>query len=666
MQTANPGGIELPGEDDLYLVLSNDNKVVDVSAACRQLLPAHIKLDNEHLEKVIPLLNLVRNTPGWKPTQNQIRSLTDQRKLLMIQQETIKSPATKLNTYHVDTILESINIGVIQLSENYYCNFSNRAFTKMTGLTAQELTGKNWLNAIHEQDTPQLSEALQEFERTKNGMSLDIRAKKPLGDVRWLRLTLNAVYAEDGTDLLLLQAEDITDAKTIEKTRWNQQYIDPLTQLYNRQGIEKQLSQQLSLAAKTGKSLFVYTLDLDCFKRVNDEFGHDTGDKLLIGVGAYLKNHLPHNCVIGRSGGDVFNVIFVNQPDTRSAATYGHKIVNVVNTYYQIGNKAINISCSVGGIYEQPANSEWQNNNDTNNNDKSTSEQQNYTYWANRLLKQSDKALQKAKQRGRNQFRLLDKESTTDNSLQYTILNDIPWSLRKSHFFMVYQPIVDSQSQQPKLLEALIRWQHPKLGMISPGQFIPLAESAGAMIPLGDWLLERVFKEFSNFCSRIETSLSISVNLSSYQLDDDYFFTKLTRLEERYSIPPEMVVFEITETVLIHDTDKIAACLKELSRRGYRLALDDFGTGYSSLSYLHRFNFDLLKIDKSFVQNMVSSKPAKLLVSNIVSLAHGLDLPVIAEGVESTAELGLLTEKCEFLQGFYFAKPGPIDTFVFE
>lgn len=647
---------ELPSDQDLYLVLSNDNKVLEISVACQRLLPSHLMLKNEPLEKVLPLINLSRHTPGWVPEKSNFKAINDQSTLLFIEPSESDNAAVPIDKKSV-AIFEALNIGIMQLSSDYRCIYSNQAIAKITGLTAHELAGTNWLNMVHEQDLPLLQEAFQDFEMyPKQVICIELRIKKPLGEVRWLRVSLNNIAFENDFRVPLLQAEDITETKLIEKNRWDQQYIDHLTHLYNRQGIEKLLAHELRIAAKTGKYLFVYTLDLDCFKRVNDEFGHDAGDKLLLGVSANLKNHLPQDCIIGRVGGDVFSVVFVNQTNQNTAEALGHRIVKLVNTYYKVFGKAINISCSVGGVYEQPA--KYAAYSDSNENT-------NFSYFSNRVLKQSDKALQKAKQRGRNQFRLLDKEIDSDTSLSYTILNDIPWSLRKSHFYMVYQPIVDSGTGQTVLMEALIRWRHPKLGLISPGQFIPLAESSGAMIPLGDWLLEQVFKEFGGLSAQQCANLSVSVNLSSYQLDDDDFFRKLERLEQRYELSPESVVFEITETVLVHDTEKTAACLKELSRKGYRLALDDFGTGYSSLSYLHQFDFDLLKIDKSFVQDMINSKAALLLVNNIVSLAHSLELPVIAEGVENREELDLLAGKCELLQGFYFAKPSPLASFGF-
>lgn len=430
---------------------------------------------------------------------------------------------------------------------------------------------------------------------------------------------------------------DITAQKSAEATIKHQALHDALTGLPNRTFFNQRLSEELTLARQTQNPLGVMFIDLDHFKMVNDTLGHDVGDHLLQEAVQRLTECLRSQDLIARWGGDEFTVLLPELNTREDATDIARRILNNLKPAFDLQGNFIHVTSSIGiAVYPE---------------DGQDSET---------LLKNADAALYRAKERGRNDYQHY---TITINSHAYELLhleNSLHTALEKEEFVLHYQPQINTTTGQITHMEVLLRWFHPTLGFVSPKVFIPLAEQNGLIIPLGEWVIQKACEQNQIWQKMGLPPIGVAVNLSARQLRCRQLLNSVERILQETGLDSRFLELEVTETAAMQDIDLSRSLLANLSEMGISIAMDDFGTGYSSLSYLKQFPLDTIKIDQSFVRDLPTNPHDTAIVNAIVALGKGLNLKVVAEGVETEELRDLLeTLSCEHMQGYFFSKPLP-------
>ena len=430
---------------------------------------------------------------------------------------------------------------------------------------------------------------------------------------------------------------DLRDRKQAE------QYIrylarhDALTGLPNRASFTGRLDRALTSARRHANMLAVICLDLDRFKEVNDLFGHAVGDELLARVGALLGECITGDQVAARLGGDEFAILLPDIDSPLQAGQVAARIIEALENTIRETQGGAAAAASIG-IAVFP-----------DNGSDST-----------QLMNNADTALYRAKSDARGTYRFFENAMGVEVHDRRRLEHDLRYAIGRGELELHYQPQTSLESGAVIGFEALLRWHHPERGAVSPSVFISLAEESGLILRIGEWVLDTACRE----AARWRNPLTIAVNVSTAQLHSRNFAELLKTLLEESGLPPERLELEITETALVKDMARTLATLEEIKTLGVRIAMDDFGTGYSSLSNLRAFAFDKIKIDQSFIHAVDSSEQSATIVRAVLGLGRGLNLPVLAEGVERPEELAFLkNEVCAEGQGYYFGRPGPIDTF---
>lgn len=411
---------------------------------------------------------------------------------------------------------------------------------------------------------------------------------------------------------------------------------DPLTGLANRTLLRRRVEETAHSSNRTGKKFALLLLDLDHFKDVNDTLGHPAGDELLVEVAQRLSARCRCTDTVARLGGDEF-VILANHMDAAAdSSVLAEKLIESLTPPVRIGQQDIHVTTSVGiAIYPDDGGD------------------------LDVLLKNADMALYRAKSTGRGKAHLFDNRLAIEIKTRKSIETEMRKALEQDGFDLHYQPQINCGNNEVVGVEALLRWKHPDLGPMGPDVFIPIAESTGLIGALGEWVLEKACAQIVEWQTQEFGPLRIAVNLSGVQFRND--LVKIVRdITERYGVDPDLLELELTESVLMDHVEAALDTLQGLNDLGAKIAVDDFGTGYSSLSYLRRFPVDRLKIDRSFVRDIHNNHDDEAIVRAIVALAHSLNLGVIAEGVETRAQLTLLKKMgCCHAQGYLFSRPLP-------
>jgi diguanylate cyclase (GGDEF)-like protein/PAS domain S-box-containing protein len=435
---------------------------------------------------------------------------------------------------------------------------------------------------------------------------------------------------------------DITERKSSEALIRQQALFDPLTGLPNRRMLRDRLEQEIKKSRRDGHPLAILFLDLDHFKEVNDTLGHDRGDLLLIEAAQRIQACLRASDTVARMGGDEFTVILTELSDTDSLEPLLHKLLEALGAVFQLGDEQVFVSGSIGvTLYPLDA---------TEIED---------------LFKNADQALYVAKGAGRNRFSFFTPALQEAAQTRVRLTTDLRTGLTDNQFRVVYQPIVELANGSIHKAEALIRWQHPVRGLVSPASFIPLAEASGLIVDIGEWVFQQAAQQVCTWRTLISPEFQISINKSPVQFHHDgserpSWSQQLNRL----GLPGRSIVVEITEGLLLDTTAGVAEQLLDLDDAGIQVSLDDFGTGYSSLSYLQKFEIDFIKIDQSFVRHLIPESTDLALCKAIIAMAHALGIKVIAEGVETELQRDLLRQAgCDYGQGYFFAKPMPAADF---
>ncbi|HRK24416.1 MAG TPA: EAL domain-containing protein [Beijerinckiaceae bacterium] len=407
---------------------------------------------------------------------------------------------------------------------------------------------------------------------------------------------------------------------------------DPLSGLPNRSLFHRALNTELARVNRDGGGLAVMYLDLDKFKEVNDQFGHEIGDKLIIQVAGRLGQLVRGADTVARFGGDEFAIIQVGVRTIDDVETLARRVLDELRRPFRIDDFEVNIGCSIG-VSVAP-----ENGNDSV-----------------QLMRYADIALYRAKNEGRNRYSFFEHQMNETMRLKKIIEDDLRAAIDNERLVLHYQPIVTADGSQIIGLEALVRWNHPESGLIPPNEFISIAEERGLISALGEWVLRRACLDTKHW-----PGVSVSVNVSPVQFRQRDFVATVARILAETGFDPHRLELELTEGVVVEDADQAEAAIMDLRAMGVRIALDDFGVGYSSLIYLRRFAFDRIKIDKSFLESMEGTGESAILIHSIVHLGRALGLEVTAEGVETEEQQRFLQAVgCHHLQGYYFARPCP-------
>lgn len=413
---------------------------------------------------------------------------------------------------------------------------------------------------------------------------------------------------------------------------------DDLTGLPNRAILNQTITQSLAKSKRFKKQLAVLFIDLDRFKLINDTLGHGAGDFVLKTIAERFKQCIRESDTLARLGGDEFVILIEELSDPKYVAGVAQKLVGAAQQPFLIQGQECHVTASIG-ISTYP--------NDGKD--------------AGALLKNADIAMYRAKEQGKNNFQYYSEQMNMHSLQRLALESSLRHALDRNEFQVHYQPIIETNSQRIVGVEALVRWQHPDMGMVGPMQFIPIAEETGLITDIGRWVLETACKQ-GNAWREMGHLLNISVNLSPRQLSEPDLIAEFQNAFVKTGFPPTQIILEITESLMLNNPDETVVVLQELKDLGIRIAIDDFGTGYSSLAYLRRFPIDTLKIDRSFLQDIPGDADSSALTAAVVGLGHSMHLNVIAEGVETSEQRDFLIEhKCQMMQGFWFSRPKPAD-----
>ncbi|GEM_PF-966874 len=524
----------------------------------------------------------------------------------------------------------------------------NRVFTELTGYSAEEAIGKNLNMLKSDRQDAGFYSRMQEILHRDNYWQGEIWNCRMNGEIYPEWLTITAVVGKDGKITNYICAFfDITERKQAEEKIHNLAFYDPLCQLPNRRLLFDRLQQAVATSARNQTCAGLLFIDLDNFKILNDTRGHDIGDLLLIEVAQRLRTCIRESDTLARLGGDEFVVLLEQLSENRTHAAVqarevGEKVLKAINQPYWLKDIEHYSSASIGiSLFA------------------------NYRQNLDDLLKQADTAMYAAKKSGRNTLRFFDPAMQEALEMRSQIEAGMRKALPKQEFRLYYQVQVDS-NQRPIGAEALIRWEHPEQGLISPAKFIPVAEDIGLILHLGLWVLRTACAQLKEWESNpLTQELSLAVNVSAKQFRQPGFVKQVSETIEQTLINPSRLKLELTESTVLENVADTIFKMHALKLIGVRFSMDDFGTGYSSLAYLTQLPLDQLKIDQSFVRNIGTKSADAVIIQTIIGMAHNLGIEVIAEGVENHAQRDFLWGAgCRFYQGYLFGRPVPVEKFT--
>lgn len=514
--------------------------------------------------------------------------------------------------------------------------YVNPAFERITGYRADEAIGRN-CRFLQGSDRNQADlEKLRALIRDGEEGRVVLRNYHKSGDLFWNELYVAPVRDDQGriTHYVGVQ-NDITESKKYLLELERRATHDLLTGLANRSLLMDRIQLAAMQARRRSTKVAVLFIDLDGFKMINDGFGHGTGDQVLKLTGNRLAANIRQGDTAARLGGDEFVVVLNDQERIEDISDAVQRIIDAVLRPIPIQRQEITLTCSIG-ISVCP--------DDCDDPDE--------------LLKFADVAMYKAKEEGKNTSRFYTRGMNDAIVRKVTLTNNLRRALEREEFQLHYQPQIDLASGALVGAEALIRWQHPQYGLISPAQFIPLAEQSGQIVQVGEWVLRTACRQAVDFATSGLAPLVMSVNLSARQLRDDSLIQLIRSALLESGLPPASLELEITESMVMSDVEKSAEILGRIKKLGVRIAMDDFGTGYSSLSYLKRLPIDRLKIDQSFIHEVTMDSSDAALTRAIIALAHNLGIPVVAEGVETREQRDFLVQAgCDEAQGYFYGRP---------
>ena len=541
-------------------------------------------------------------------------------------------------------IFEDAVVGIFQITPEGRPLSVNRALAEMHGYDSPEQLLAEVSNVVRQLfvDPNRMHELRQMLEEKGAVRGAEIEVYRRDSTKKWVLMSLRAVI-HGNTVLNEGIVEDISDRKAAEEQVQLLAYYDALTGLPNRTLLRDRLSQALASARRRKDKVALLFLDLDRFKDINDSMGHSAGDLLLKEVAARLKRWAREQDTVARLAGDEFLIVLTDLKDIPDAAVAAERFMDAMTPQFIVQGQPLNVSCSLGiSIFpEHGADGET-------------------------LINNADAAMYTAKDYGGDNFRFFTDEMNAQVVERLTLENSLRLALDRKELFLVYQPQMDIGTGKITGLEALLRWQHPELGLVPPDKFIKIAENSGLIMSIGEWVLRTACLQARKWQDEGLPAVPVAVNVSAVQFRHDGFRDLIRRVLHETGIAPGYVELELTESLLLSNADVTFSVLQALKAMGLKLAIDDFGTGYSSLSYLKHFPVSKLKIDRSFVRDVAVNLDDAAITTAIISMAKSLNLKVIAEGVETEEQMSFLRARhCDEIQGYYFSKPlSPEDVVV--
>ena len=542
------------------------------------------------------------------------------------------------------SVFENTAEGIMITDADNLIRAVNPVFCKITGYDEQEVLGKDPSILRSDQHDEHFFREMWAGLSKKGTWEGEVWNRRKDGEIYPARLSINTIRdQEKNTVRYVALLNDITQRKEYEEKIWYQANFDSLTGLPNRTLLMDRLQHDINNAHRQGKPLALMFIDLDGFKVVNDTLGHPAGDHLLQEAANRLLACLREGDTIARLGGDEFTIVLPNIESPDQAETVAENLLKQLSEPFQLADQQHHISGSIGiTLYPDDGNS------------------------SEMLLRNGDTAMYRAKDSGRNTFVFFTEEMNQHAIKRMTLERELRQALQNDELEVHYQPFIDLISNSVIGAEALVRWRHPQRGMVPPDEFIPLAEETGLIAPLGERVLHCVTGPDSLWRREGLANLRIAVNVSTRQFQERSvsFVDRLQQIIDQARVPPGLLEVEITESLLMENLEMAKSAMHRIRELGIPISLDDFGTGYSSLSYLRRFPVDLVKIDRSFIQDVMTDPEDASLVQAIIAMAHVLKLKVIAEGIETPDQLDFLRRSgCDICQGYYFSRPLPADEF---
>lgn len=514
--------------------------------------------------------------------------------------------------------------------------YSNPAFERITGYSEAEALGRNcrFLQA-DDREQAGLEEIRASLPQARE-IHLVLRNYRKDGTPFWNDLYISPVLSESGSATHFVGVlNDISEQKRYESELSFSASHDALTGLPNRALLEDRLIQGCQICQRYNRSLAVMYIDLDGFKPINDSIDHNFGDQLLIEVAQRITQQIRPGDTLARMGGDEFVVLLPDLARQADVLLVAERLITSIARPYRVQNIDLHVTASIGitlsdGNIEQPT----------------------------QLVQQAALAMHKAKQEGRNNYQWYTSDLNQRVSDSVMLRNELQKAIENQEFDLHYQPQIDGRNGRVVGLEALLRWQHPEKGFIPPARFIPVAEDTGQIIPLSLWVLDTACRDIRQLSEQGMSGPTVAVNISPMHFQRSNFVESIEAVLRKHELSAQLLELEITETVLMNNPERAIETMQQLKQLGVRIAIDDFGTGFSSLNYLKRLPVDKVKIDRSFIRDIISDRHDAAITQGIISMAHHLKLTVVAEGVETEPQFAFLKKShCDEFQGYYFAKP---------
>jgi diguanylate cyclase (GGDEF)-like protein/PAS domain S-box-containing protein len=535
---------------------------------------------------------------------------------------------------------ENAPIGIMLLDPQGHIFQANRFATELLHYPKRALDSIHVSRLVPPDERGDLKEQL---ERLVRGSETALRSERRMlsaDEVEiWTNCHIVLQNSSDGAPLYcIMQIADITEMKTSQRHMERLAFYDTLTELANRRLFNDRLQQAVEHCRRHGVRAALLYLDLDQFKRVNDTLGHESGDVLLREVAARLLACVRREDTVGRPGGDEFTILLYDIEAASDAGTVAEKILRALERPITVSGHQLVVTTSIGITVIPDDGVE-----------------------PSALTKNADLAMYRAKEKGRNNYQFFSEELNTNAVHRLRTEYELRRALERSEFELYFQPLVRLTDHAIVGVECLLRWNHPERGTVSPDEFIGIAEETGAIVEIGNWVIEEACAAGRLLADQHGAPLSIAVNISPRQFRDPNLVDAIRESLRRAHLDPGMLEVEITETMLMQDVEAAAEIVRRLHKLGIRLAIDDFGTGYSSLNYLKKFPIDTVKVDRTFVTDIPQNSDDMEITAAVIAMAHRLRMQVVAEGVETKAQLEFLTEqKCDFAQGYLFSRALPL------
>ena len=591
---------------------------------------------------------IVRDITERKHAEDELRRARDELEVRVeertheLTQEIVERHRAEDNLRLAGEVIESLAEGVAIINPDFRISSVNPAYTEISGYTLDEIIGNFPINHTA------LTRGGAMFEDMWSGVEEQGRWEgeywnmRKNGEEYAERLSVTAITNSSG-DVQQFSAivTDITKRKQDEERILYQANYDSLTGLPNRSLFLDRLSQSITSMGRAEKNLGLLFIDLDGFKLVNDTLGHDIGDLLLREMARRLGNCVRTGDTVARLGGDEFTIIMPHLEDHRNAPLVAQRVLDALTDPFLLGGHEAFVSASIGiTIFPDDAEDSLQ------------------------LLKNADAAMYRAKEHGKANFQFFTADMNEEVQVRLGLKTGLAKALEADEFQLLYQPKLDLNTNHVTCAEALMRWESPELGMVSPVTFIPVLEETGLVIEVGAWAIRTACAQHVEWVKQGLPPIKVAVNLSARQLRDTSFVGIVKQALKDHDLPPSALEIEITESMLMSDAPNVVAALEQLHDFGIHISMDDFGTGYSSLSYLKRFPIDTIKIDRSFVSDIDTSPDDAEIIHTIINMGQTLKRKIIAEGVETQAQLDILKSyNCDEIQGYFFSKPLDAETF---